>query len=146
MARAIARAIALGVTCLALVVAGSACSRSHDWQVGGLYSVSGGDGQFGVVKVLARDEGVVSVRIYSDQFADRPASASSASLSLGRVDDSKPGIGHMPIDEREFARWFPVFIAQEAVGEDELEGYRYWKESGGGAFSGEALQEMGEQK
>ena len=107
---------------------------SARWEAGGIYSISDGDG-FGVVKILAIDPGAVSVRIYRETFPTRPASVDPSELSLGRIDDPEGyGIGHLPLSPRDFALWFPVQLATVAVTDEELEGYRSWKESGGGIF------------
>ena len=42
------------------------------------------------------------------------------------------GIGHMPLAHAAFARMDPSFISLGAVFEEELEGWRYWQEEGGG--------------
>lgn len=114
---------------------------SARWEVGGVYTTSDGDG-FGVVKILALDPDAVSIRIYRERFASRPVSLDSSALSLGSVDDPEGfGIGHLPLAPYDFAHWFPVQVATEPVTDEELEGYHYWKEAGGGAFDFDALSE-----
>ncbi len=114
----------------------SAC-RSEEptrgpWRVGGVYSIQSGDGGFGVVKVLALDPGVVSVRIYRQKYRARPTAVDPASLSLGSLHDPEGfGIGHAPVSEAGFASWKPQLLFIQSVSEDELDGYRYWKEDGG---------------
>ena len=122
-------AILVGVLCVG-------CGRREDWKPGSLYSVTGENGTFSIVKVLARDTGVVSVRLYRERFPTRPSEVDPARLSLGQVGDAEGfGIGHLPLAERDFALWFPVLVQEGDVSEDELEGYRIWKESGAQAFS-----------
>lgn len=138
----------LGAFSCLLLVAG--CSDpSARWETGGIYSVGGGDGTFAVVKILAVDPGAVSIRLYRESFDSRPKNVAAYELSLGSLDDEDDeagfGVGHLPLDYREFALWFPVLIRTEAVEEDELEGYRIWKENGGGVFSFEALEEYEEE-
>lgn len=136
----------------AVTVAVIGCSDpSSRWEVGGVYSISDG-GQFRVAKVLAIDPEAVSIRIYRESFPTRPAVAERGDLSLGKVDDPEGfGIGHIPLSPKDFALTFPVKLRAEPVGDDELDGYRIWKESGGVAFSFEeaaeepAPQEVGEQ-
>ena len=128
----------LGRAVLALLAVGpgAACAQHEDWEPGALYSVTGDDGTFAVVKVLARDAGVVSLRLYREKFPARPSAVAEGGLSLGQVGDAEGfGVGHLPLTERDFVLWFPVFIQKGTVSEDELDGYRIWQQSGAGAFS-----------
>lgn len=112
---------------------------------GGLYAVPGDSGGYDVVKVLAVDSSAVHVRIYSDHFADLPGRLDPAALHLYAL--KKPGsdttthgspqrlgIGHLPITPSQFAAWQPHLVQRDTVREAELEGYRMWKEAGGGVF------------
>ncbi len=121
------------------LMAGLSACRSREgstpgaWRVGGVYSIRSGDGGFGVVKVLALDPGVVSVRIYKQKFKVRPTVVDPAALTLGSLHDPGGfGIGHAPVAEEGFASWEPHLLLVQDVSEDELEGYRYWKEDEGG--------------
>ena len=127
-------ALCIAVVLIALI--GTACGIHEDrWEAGALYSIGLGDGTFGVAKVLALDPGIVSIRMYKQTFPQRPKAVDPATLTLGKVDDEDGfGIGHLPLEAREFAFWFPVFVSQGTVSEEELEGYRMWMESGAGAF------------
>jgi hypothetical protein len=137
-ARAARTLLLVAVLCATVVACGD---PSAHWEVGGLYSTSDG-GEFGVVKILALEPDAVSIRIYRERFPARPTSIDPESLSLGSVDDPDGfGIGHMPIAPHDFALWFPVHLATEPVTDEELEGYRYWKESGGGTFDFGRLSE-----
>lgn len=121
-----------------------ASCRRHEsaWVPGGIYSISNGDGSFGVVKVLAIDPGAVSIRIYQESFPERPDQIDPAALSLGSAEsEDGMGIGHLPLSPRDFALWFPVLILKADVAENELEGYRFWKASGGGVFEGSEEEE-----
>ena len=132
----------VAVSAAALGLAG--CSDpSRRWESGGIYSVSDGDG-FAIVKILALDvdPDMVSVRIYRERFETRPPSIDPRELTLGGIDDPEGfGIGHIPVAPRDFALWFPVHHVTEPVSEDELDGYRMWKESGAGAFPLDAFVE-----
>jgi hypothetical protein len=129
-----ARVLALG----ALAACGDPASR---WEPGGIYSTSDGSG-FGVVKVLAVEPDAVSVRVYRERFPHRPPSVDPSGLSLGSIDDPNGfGVGHLPLAPRDFALWFPVHLATVPVTDSELEGYRAWKEAGGGVFSGDEMEE-----
>ena len=111
---------------------------------GGLYAVPGDSGGYDVLKVLAVDSTAVHVRIYSDHFAELPARVDAAELHLygikapGTDTSSAPaprvGIGHLPISPGTFAQWRPRLVRRDSVRESELDGYRMWKESGGGVF------------
>jgi len=130
------RSIGFGLLAIVMATLCVACAHHEDWEPGSLYSVGGDDGTFAVVKVLARDSGVVSVRLYREKFPARPSRIDPARLSLGQVGDAEGfGIGHLPLAERDFVLWFPVLIQKGAVSGDEMEGYRIWKESGAVAFS-----------
>src|SRR5688572_24700024 len=78
---------------LVILLAGVQACRSRSeqssgaWQVGGLYSVESGDGDFRVAKVLALDPGVVGVRLYKQKFASRPTSVDPSILTLGSMND-----------------------------------------------------------
>ncbi len=104
-------------------------------KIGGLYSIEFEPGEYRIAKILALDPGVVHLRIYKQSFSSRPASVDSASLTLGTIHDKDGfGLGHLPVTPKQFAYWEPVFLRQEMVKVDELDGYKMWKESKGGAF------------
>jgi len=109
----------------------SSCSKpENQWQVGGLYSISNGQGQYTIAKVLAIDPGVVSVRIYKQTFPDRPKQIDPSTLSLGSLSEGPEfGIGHLPLKPEAFKQRAPVFIMKVEVRDDELEGYRTWRKS-----------------
>jgi len=117
----------------------SACDRKEspadDWRAGGLYSTADGNGRFGVVKILVLEPDAVHVRIYKQTFPTRPTSVDPKSLTLGRIDD-KDGfsIGHLPLSRKTFASWQPVFLSQQSVSDNELEGYKMWKDGSGRTF------------
>lgn len=126
--------IALVVGSLAAVLV--ACRKSSvKLEVGGLYSINNGDGQFGVAKLLAYGDRICHVRIYAQKFPSRPATVEISTLSLGKIDDPKGvGLGHLPLREAGFLAWQPILITKTTVAPDELDGYNLWKEGGGGAF------------
>ena len=101
---------------------------------GHVYSVESGD-QFGVVKVLAVEDDIIHVRLFREKFAERPVAVSTGALTLGRFDDPEGGgIGHLPLSRTVFRAWIPALAGQEPVEAAELEGYRFWKDDGGGTF------------
>lgn len=104
---------------------------------GALYSVNDGEGNYCVAKVLAADSGGVHLRLFKNKYANRPSCVDPSTLDLGSVHDPDGfGIGHMPLSHSAFHAWLPQFLFASSLGEDELEGYRYWLEAGGGYFGG----------
>jgi hypothetical protein len=125
----------LSVVVLALLWYFARREAAPAWEVGGVYSVRDSDDKFGVVKVLALDPGVVSIRIYKPSFERRPTSIDPARLTVGSIHDPDGfGIGHLPIDLPTFSSWQPQLLLRSSVTDEELDGYRMWKESGAGAF------------
>lgn len=105
------------------------CS-TRSYKPGDIYSVDDGEGKFGIVKVLALDPGVIHLRIYKNKFDNRPASIDTKELSLGRLgDEGGFGIGHIPLDIDGFKAWKPELLTNETVLEEELDGYKIWKEN-----------------
>jgi hypothetical protein len=121
---------------VAVAVVFVACRKaSASLQVGGIYSTADGKGGYGVVKLLAYGDGICHVRIYKQKFTTRPTTVDVGSLSLGKPGDPDGfGMGHIPVREAGFLEWQPVLITNTTVTPDELEGYKIWKESGGGVF------------
>ena len=130
MSRGMVVALALTLACAVL-----GCRRSHDLVAGGIYSIAEGGGRFGIVKLLAQDEGLCHVRMYKQKFASRPERVDPSELSLGTIHDKDGfGMGHLPLRYEVFRAWQPVLILTTPVTSEELEGYRVWKEASGGAF------------
>jgi hypothetical protein len=116
-----------------------ACNRrdstTEEWRAGGLYSVANGNGKFGVVKILVLETDAVHVRIYKQTFLMRPTAIDPKSLTLGPFDDKEGfSIGHLPLSRRTFESWDPVFLSQESVSDNELDGYKMWKDAPGKTF------------
>ena len=111
---------------------------------GGLYSVYGGGGKYGVTKLLAFADGIVHVRLYKNKYDHRPNDVAVNTLSLGTINDTDGvGIGHMPVTEKEFLSWSPHLIKVTKLTEEELEGYNSWKESGSeGAFDSKIMEQL----
>jgi hypothetical protein len=102
---------------------------------GDICSIESGSGGFCIVKILTLEPGTVHIRLYKEKFASRPDLIDVTDLSLGTVHDEDGfGIGHLPLSARNFAQWEPMIIGHEEVSPEELEGYNYWKESGGGVW------------
>jgi hypothetical protein len=104
---------------------------------GQLVSVLTDDGQIGVVKLLAVDEGGVHARLYVQRFRSRPREPELGELStapFGSGHDNPFSIGHMPLSHASFAGWAPEPICVREVADDELEGYRMWQDAEAGYF------------
>ena len=122
-----------------LCLLGSACKRTssllQEWRPGGLYSIDNGDGKFGIVKILVLEPGTVHVRVYKEKFTERPTSINPESLTLGSINDKDGfGIGHLPLSREEFESWKPLFLTQQSVSQEELDGYQMWKGQSGKTF------------
>lgn len=113
-----------------------------DLAAGALYSVPGSEpGAWQILKVLVIDEIGVHVRLYANQFARRPATVvtdileTSPFLSVAPEDMGHEwplSVGHLPLMARTFIGMNPSYIAHTDVLEEELDGYREWKDAGGG--------------
>ena len=117
----------------------SGCKRTdsllQDWRPGALYSIANGDGKFGIAKVLVVKPETVHVRVYKQKFTIRPASIDPQSLTLGSIYDKDGfGIGHLPLSQTEFKSWKPIFLTQQSVSQEELDGYEMWKQQSGKSF------------
>ncbi len=101
---------------------------------GGLYTVESEPGKFGAAKLLAYEDGICHVRLYLEAYPSRPATLDPTKLTLGGADDKEGfSLGHMPLREESFRGWKPVLAGKAEVKEEELEGYRIWKQDGGGS-------------
>jgi hypothetical protein len=123
------------VSLLALLALLLACTRRvppRDPIAGGLYAVNAEHGKRGVAKVLVVDQAAIHVRLYRETFDLVPKTITESQLSLGSIHDpGTPGIGHLPLSRAAFFRLDPIFVRQSTVTAEELEGYKYWKDSGG---------------
>lgn len=128
----------LMLLCLPLLL--SACGDpSRGWEAGGLYSVWEGEADFGVVKILAVDPEAVSVAWYGPTFPSRPASASTSELAANTDEATDLGFDHLPLPWRDFELMYPIRIGREELSDEELAGYRLWRESGSEPVSFEDL-------
>ena len=110
------------------------CNNKEDLVTGGLYSVISGDGKYGIIKVLVLDTNIVHIRIYSNEFDNRPINLDTIKLYHGTIHDKNIGIGHLPIFNSDLQKWEPKLILKQPVTHEELEGYKIWKEAKGGVF------------
>jgi hypothetical protein len=87
---------------------------------GGIYSCNSGDGEFSIVKVLVVEDGGIHVRLHKNRFKERPAAIDPKELQVA--------IGHVPLAEAGFRNWEPVLLLEQPVTDDELVGYRLWRD------------------
>ena len=110
---------------------------SEKVRVGGLYVTRKEDGSYTALKVLKTDDGGVHVRLYSNKYPNRPNSIDESELYIAGF-DRKPGeelgMGHAPVSWDSFRKWRAEFVQQSTVTDKELEGYKIWREAGGGYF------------
>ena len=110
-------------------------NNKNDFKVGGLYSVINDADTYSIAKVLVIDKSAIHIRVYKNKFKTRPDKMDASTLLLGTIHDKDGfGIGHLPLNIKEFKQWDPQFIQQEKVNDEELEGYKMWKEANGGVF------------
>ncbi len=86
-----------------------------------------GDGTFNVAKVLVVDDRGLHVRVYAEQFLERPTTL-PATLEVGSVYDGGVfGVGHIPVTVAQYEAWAPELLAVEPVTEEDLDGYHAWQ-------------------
>ncbi len=89
-------------------------------KAGGIYSCKSGDGDFSVVKVLVVENGAVHARLHKNRFKERPTAIDPKQLEVV--------IGHVPLSEAGFRNWEPVLLMEQPVTDEELDGYRLWRD------------------
>ena len=110
----------------------SAHNVSSELFEGGYYSIIDGE-RFSIAKVLKVEPDKVHVRIYQQQFAERPSSIDPSVLTLDTIlDRDNLGIGHLPLRLETFMRHDPLFLTYAEVQPNELKGYNLWKETADG--------------
>jgi hypothetical protein len=131
----------VGLSALQIVASASCKSRrapertGPPIEAGSLYTVDDGEGWFRFAKILVVDDQAIHIRLYKQRFKTRPTTVDPATLDLGTVKDPDGfGMGHLPLSRKAFDAWDPVFLQRGIVEPDELEGYKEWKDAGGGLF------------
>ena len=72
-------------------------------------------GDYRIVKILAMGDGMVTVWLYADKFAERPFEVDPAQL------DGKSFVtGRLPVSAEDFATWRPGVVGHEEVRSEEL--------------------------
>jgi hypothetical protein len=85
-----------------------------------------GDGTYNVAKVLIADDRGLHVRVYAEQFSERPAVLPDV-LEVGSpYDGTVFGVSHIPVTVEQYEAWAPELLGEQPVVEDDLEGYRQW--------------------
>ena len=108
--------------------------RSHNYEVGGIYTVWT-QGCYRAMKLLSADDGGVHLRLYSNSWEERPKHIDPTQLTLGSTAEKSPrAIGHMPLVRTNFLAMGPRLLISTAVEDSELDGYRMWSEAKGGYF------------
>ncbi|HEY6160283.1 MAG TPA: hypothetical protein VI112_03645 [Bacteroidia bacterium] len=116
----------LFLPCLLLLIA---CSGSK-YKAGDIYSVDTGEEKFRVVKVLVVEPPYIHVRMYQDRFDKRPGKIDTKELTIGdQASEGGPGVGSIPLPLDNFKEWEPELITNEKVTDEELQGYKVWKEN-----------------
>jgi hypothetical protein len=100
---------------------------------GGYYSIVDGE-RVSVAKILKLEPDKVHVRIYKQQFSERPRSIDPSLLTLGTIHDQDGfGMSHLPLRLETFRKREPAFLTYAEVAPDELKGYEVWREIAQGA-------------
>jgi hypothetical protein len=111
---------------------------SHNYEVGGVYSVWT-QGGYRAIKLLSSDDGGLHLRLYGNSWVERPTHVDPKQLTLeSTVENSPRAIGHMPLVRASFLAMGPRLLVKTVVEDSELDGYRMWEEAKGGYFGGYA--------
>ena len=114
-------------------------------KAGGIYAIKSG-ANFKVAKILIVDELSVHLRVYAGVYKELPQNIDSSKLSLNNLALDKVhemtdeeignslGMGHIPVMKQGFVESQPIFLTQETVEEDELDGYYYYLNQGQNDF------------
>ena len=135
----------IGIAILAVVAIFFAMRRSNTSgsslvtiQPGTFCTVDDGKGSFSVAKILVMDDSAVHIRLYANKWKQRPSlsEVEQTKLSMGNINNKEEGfgMGHLPLSRQTFAQWHAMPLKVIPVADDELEGYKLWKEANGGLF------------
>lgn len=98
-------------------------------KAGSICTVENGDGKFGVVKVLVISDKEAHIAVFKNEYEKRPTKIDLKTLSIGTINDKDGfGIGHIPVERKEFDNWKPISVGYEKVSKEDLEGYEMWKD------------------
>jgi hypothetical protein len=115
--------------CLSIAIIILSCvTNDEKIKAGSICTVENGDGKFGVVKVLVINAKEAHVKVYKNEFDKRPSKIDIKTLSIGSINDKDGfGIGHIPLERKEFNSWKPISVGYEKVTKEDLDGYEIWK-------------------
>lgn len=100
---------------------------AETYSPGQIFSVRSSRG-FKVLKILAVDADTVHIRIYDNEYQERPKAVDVRSLKIANpIGPDGSGAGYVAVVKARFSSWNPVMIEQAAVSADELQGYRKWQ-------------------
>jgi hypothetical protein len=92
-----------------------------DVKPGDICSVASDDtGRFSVVKILAVQPGVLTVRIYTNVYDERPMTVDPSTLRLQDA-DGWIGAAAIPMKPHHLESWEPHLILNQPLREDEME-------------------------
>jgi hypothetical protein len=114
-----------GLVCLALLCSlgcrdKNAAVSSDPPEAGAIYSLNDGEGGFRTAKVLAIEDDVVFVNLFSERWLERP------SLEAIKKISSPVSVAY---STQSFADMRPKRLQSEKVSPDELEAFEDWKQS-----------------
>ncbi|WP_338813321.1 hypothetical protein V9L05_18360 [Bernardetia sp. Wsw4-3y2] len=103
-------------------------NQANNIKAGSICTIENGEGKFGMVKVLVINDQEAHVKIYKNEYDQRPTKVDIKTLDLGSINDSEGGfgIGHVPLERKGFDDWKPIIVGFEEVTKDELVGYEMW--------------------
>jgi hypothetical protein len=76
-------------------------------KVGGIYSYQGGDGSFGILKVLSNQDGMVDTVLYKNRFATVPGAIDPKTLEVS--------VKHEILSEAGFREWQTKLLMEQPV-------------------------------
>jgi hypothetical protein len=76
-------------------------------KVGGIYSYQGGDGSFGILKVLGNQDGMVDTVLYKNRFATVPGTIDPKTLEVS--------VKHEILSEAGFGEWQAKLLMEQPV-------------------------------
>lgn len=101
----------------------ASCSRpsATDFLVGGIYSVTGNEDEFRVVKIVGLSEDIVQIRMYQGHYRHRPDTVDPKMLQPGPMHSGKTLIrmSSLPLRLSEFLDRKPRLIMVTEVTADE---------------------------
>ena len=87
---------------------------------GNIYTYKATRFRWQFIRILKNDNNTVHIRLYSRLYWGQP--------KIQSFRKNNWDIGHLPLAEEELNSWGLILVGALPVEEDELEGYRIWKE------------------